>query len=283
MKVATSWMVAGSKIAMSAAIPGRNTPRSMIPTRLAASDVIFRIASSSRMACSWRTYLASTRGNVPNARGIRFGMAQRPILTPFRRVRSERDDRARDRGPRIGICHDVDHDLACAVVSDRHVHGGIARILSHRASDLGEGHPLVLRQRGIHDFNEFHACASARSAPLVLPRGVRRIHLALGPRALRRIRQALRHLAHSAFQDPGRKTRGEIVRRPRVGVHTRRDVDTARAGRRNAPKHLRHLAEVFAIGGLEMPNGRRDAGSLRDRRRPRPAMRICGRPPNADA
>jgi hypothetical protein len=45
--VARSRTRSGSKIAMSAFIPGRSTPRSCSPTRAAGSDVIFRTASSS--------------------------------------------------------------------------------------------------------------------------------------------------------------------------------------------------------------------------------------------
>ena len=63
---------------MSAFIPGRSSPRSVIPTRAAGREVKRRTASSSVISFSSRTYLPSTRANDPHARGCDFDSENGP-------------------------------------------------------------------------------------------------------------------------------------------------------------------------------------------------------------
>ena len=224
------------------------------------------------------------RGNDPHARGCDFDSESRPSSRLRARVGADPDQRMLQRRPHIVFVHDRGDHRALAVIGDHQIDHRVARILAHRLADLRQRHALVLRQVAVQHRRQHHAVAAVGAVPLVLPgRRVRIVHVLLDPLARRRIGQARQRLVEAAFARPQRQARVEAVRRARVGILVRGDVEAARPRRLDAPQHLRHLAEVRLVGGLQVPDLRRNAARARRSRTLRRATRRSARSPSADA
>src|ERR1041384_5286906 len=136
-KVATSWMLAGSKTTTSAKKPGFRIPRSDRWTRLAASDVIFRIASSRgedifisniTAEVSWKRAISARMG---------FAFSQRPRKSNFSMIDSHADPRLLERELHIVFVHQENDHSGLCVIRNQEIEERVQLIaLAHHPGDF---------------------------------------------------------------------------------------------------------------------------------------------------
>ena len=132
---------------------------------------------------------------------------------------------------------------------------------------------------GFCDHGDEDRLGSGDLLPLVVPRGVRREHVLLDPRAHRRILEALEHLLVAAVVRPRRDERRRAVEPGGIGVGVRADLHPAAPRRVDLGDDPRHQSPLRFAGGLQVPDLHGDVGfapypdRFVDRREDRRALR----------
>ena len=230
---------------------------------MAGRDVKRRIASSSGISCSSRTYLPSTRGNDPHARGCDFDSENGPSSA---------------RAPESVPIEIIGFDSASRTSSSRMIEmitevsprSAITRSIAASRGSLPISLPISTR------FLPSHLRSAGSSTvdtitPAPPPEPYhwfsQSLALASSMSRLMRSRSAGSCRRRSIMSRPPSRTHsGRHASRPfearSYGIHVGGDVEAARARGLEVLQHFRHASPVRLVGGLEVPHFRGNVRAL---------------------
>ena len=196
--------VAGSKITRSAASPSLISPRSVMCSCFAVRPLILWTACSSGITFSSRTYLPSTRGNVPKLRGCGTPMRSGPLVAS-----AEPSDPIDTHGCFIASFRSFSSMMNQTQLTLPRLAMRMSKTKSYGSFPGGlrrfvDAHPFVFLVRRLSNRRQLNVVPGAGGDEAVLPRRVRVVHLLANLRARLRISEPLGELGAAAFVRPRR-------------------------------------------------------------------------------